>query len=92
MRHMPQSKPGYVYLIQYPENRFKLGCSHSPAKRLRQLQRTAPQRLYLLHSVWSPDMFALEKELHQRYGLKKDKRGEYFRLSEDDVNAIAQVS
>ena len=84
---MPQS--GYVYLIQYPGDRYKMGRSKSPTKRFLQLQRTSPVRLYLLHTIWTRDMVALEKTLHQQYGTKKDRRGEYFRLSKDDVIAIA---
>ncbi|NEP57909.1 MAG: GIY-YIG nuclease family protein [Symploca sp. SIO2G7] len=85
------NKSGYVYLIQYPNNHYKIGRSKSPANRLKQLQRTSPQRLYLLHTIRTPDMVALEKALHQQYGTKKDRRGEYFRLSDDDVWAIASL-
>ena len=83
--------PGYVYLIQYPQNHFKIGRSKSPTKRFKQLQRTSPQRLYLLHTIQTLDMVALEKELHQKYGTKKDRRGEYFRLSDEDVWEIAKI-
>lgn len=83
---------GYVYLIQYPSGCYKIGRSKSPTSRFLQLQRTSPQRLYLLHTVWTRDMVALEKALHQQYGTKKDRRGEYFRLSEDDVIKIASCS
>lgn len=59
--------------------------------RFRQLQRTSPRRIYLLWSMWFDDMFAIERNLHQQYGTKRDKRGEYFRLSVEEVEAIASI-
>ena len=83
------SRSGYIYLIEYPNKHYKIGRGKSAITRHRQLQRTAPTRIYLLWSLWVEDMFAKEDELHQLYGVKKDKSGEYFRLSEGDVKAIA---
>ena len=79
------NKWGYVYLILMPDGVYKIGYGASAQKRLRQLQRIHNTRLYLIDDCRCYHPKLLEKQLHNKFGLQKDHRGEFFHLSEDDV-------
>lgn len=82
---------GWVYLVKYPGGNFKIGCTTNLGRRFRELQRQSPERLYLYHSIKSSDIYKLENKLHKLFGLEKRRRGEFFFLSEADVDSICMI-
>ena len=79
----------YVYLIRMGEF-HKIGFSRDPADRLRPLG-LLPEEPVLVHQIESYRARLIEKTLHERF---KDAcvRGEWFRLSEEDVASICSVT
>ena len=83
---------GYCYLFWYRDlNIYKIGFGKSAQKRLLQLQRTYPKPLIMVDSCYCFNPKLLEKQLHQKYGSKRERRGEFFKLDDDDVVAVLQV-
>lgn len=83
-------EPGYVYLIhQQGSDLYKIGWSKSPngtARRLRQLQVGNPNTLYI-HASIPVSTEIIEREL-QRLFEHRNERGEWYRLTEDDLITI----
>ena len=77
---------GYVYLLQAGPY-YKIGVSADPDKRLEQLSTIPPFDIELLHTIETPDMYALEFALHERFADKR-KNGERFELCPADVEYI----
>lgn len=80
---------GYCYLLWYKDlNIYKIGFGKSAHKRHLQLQRTYPKPLYLIDSCHCFNPRLLEKQLHQKYCTKRQRKSEFFRLNDDDVADI----
>jgi hypothetical protein len=83
---------GYCYLLWYKDlNIYKIGFGKSAIKRHLQLQRTYPKPLVLVDSCYCFNPRLLEKQLHQQYGSKRERRGEFFVLNDDDVVGILKT-
>lgn len=75
---------GYVYLVHAKgTNRYKIGRSINPLKRLDQLQGQSPFPLIVEDCVWSPDSILLEKQLHDRF-CDFRVHGEWFELEDKE--------
>lgn len=80
---------GYVYVILNPElEHYKVGVSQDVSKRLAELQTGSSVALEVLMSIETSDPYSLEKELHARFAGKR-LSGEWFKLTEQDLNVIA---
>lgn len=74
-----KEQQGYVYFIVDEEGkRVKIGFSHEPEKRLRQLQTANAQRLTLLAAI--PGTKEDERFLHQQFGSARGIN-EWFRMT-----------
>ncbi len=84
----PQS--GYVYVMRDGRGRCKIGHSVNPRKRRGSLSSAQnPVRIILL--IPTSDMIALELELqHEHRAYRPYGWGEWFRLCNAQINAIAQ--
>lgn len=82
---------GYVYLLFGGDGRFKIGKSIDPAKRLAQFQIGSPDTVRFEVVIATGRMSELESNLHAQF---KDKRirGEWFMLSDEDVNFIKSLA
>lgn len=70
----------YVYLIRSKEtNRYKIGKSKNPEKRLKQLQTGSSEQLELIEKFQSKYPFLIESTMHNRYSYVK-MIGEWFDL------------
>jgi len=81
---------GYCYIMHdnnYP-NAYKLGKSKKPKKREGTLLHDAPS-ITLYKAVKTDNMYKLEKELHNKFKEKRI-RGEWFNLTETEVNDIIE--
>lgn len=82
-RLLPQSQPGWVYLIASGE-RYKIGKTINLESRLRSFQCGLPHTVQLIHATQTDDIGRLEKAWHQRFASKRIT-GEWFALDTDDV-------
>jgi len=90
--YMPrQVKAGCVYLIQAENGLYKIGMTIGSAKqRLETLQTGSPVRLELCHTIPASNPIDLERQLHT-YFSAKHHHGEWFALSQDDVEYIMDI-
>ena len=84
-----KNRQSRVYLIQEQFGAVKIGVSVHPGNRLIDLQVGYPYELSLLHEFPTPNARRVEAELHARYADKR-LRGEWFRLSPEDVEELVQ--
>jgi Meiotically Up-regulated Gene 113 (MUG113) protein len=88
---LPETRPqarGAVYLLRCGRL-YKIGCSRTPDRRVPELQRGWPLTLKLMCMIETDDPFGLEAYWHRRF-LEKRTRGEWFRLSAEDVAAFRE--
>lgn len=81
---------GFVYLVKC-QTLYKIGSTKNPTKRLRGLQSSTPFPLELLHTILCRDVRTCEILLHLEF-KSKHVRGEWFELSEEDVNYIKGIT
>jgi hypothetical protein len=79
--------PGYVYLLQSDTGHYKIGRAKTPDKRIKTFGIKLPFKVEYLAVIKTPDMIALEKQLHERYEQKRIN-GEWFDLLPEDVDYI----
>ena len=83
---MPPPAYGLVYLIEGLPL-YKIGRTRNLPKRLNDLQASSPAPLKVLCILQTVCMQKLEQQLHRKYKHKRI-HGEWFRLSESDINEI----
>jgi hypothetical protein len=88
-----KSKPtnGYVYLIKADNGLYKIGKSKNLHARINEFGVKLPVKTELIHSIANSDFSTLELELHERFSDKRE-HGEWFRLSESDIEEIKQIN
>lgn len=80
--------PGFVYVMKL-DKYYKIGISHTPARRLIDLQCSFPLPIVLLRTVEVTNMRAAEKFLHDRF-VGCWAAGEWFVLQPEDLLWIAE--
>jgi DNA-binding CsgD family transcriptional regulator len=80
---------GYVYIISSELGFCKIGRTKNVAARMTQL-KSMPLKVDLIHTIACEDEVKFEKELHERYKDKK-KSGEWFSLTEDDIEDLKLI-
>ena len=87
-RRLSADDGGFVYLIREEfMGLVKIGVSTDPSARLQDLQVSCPQRLDLVAVIQSDHPKQTEAKLHVEFE-SKHYRGEWFRLSEEDIAAF----
>ncbi len=81
---------GAVYLLRSGPS-YKIGCSKKPVKRMRSIAVGLPVPARVVHVIETDDPFGIEAYWHRRFARKR-KRGEWFRLSAEDVAAFRERS
>ena len=78
-----------IYLIHCEEtNRYKIGVSKTPKKRLQTLQTGNDSEIKLIHEYETKYAYKIEKSFHNLYSYLKTK-GEWFDLDlEFEVNFL----
>jgi hypothetical protein len=84
----PRRIMGAVYLLRSGRS-YKIGCSRAPQQRVRDVQQSLPQPARLVHAIDTDDPYGIEAYWHRRFAEKRS-RGEWFKLSADDVAAFRQ--
>ncbi len=71
----------YIYLIRCVENNFyKIGISKNIERRLKQIQTSSPDKIYLVHKYQSQHASKIEKALHSFFKAYH-RNNEWFELS-----------
>lgn len=78
---------GFVYILKADNGFTKIGKTTNPEKRIFHFTTRMPLELKLECLIESEDYNELERELHERFSDKRT-RGEWFELSEDDIETI----
>lgn len=78
----------YVYLIKSEESVYKIGFSANPLMRLKQLQTSSPDKLFMISTYKSNNARKIETALHNVFGHSR-KTNEWFNLCiEDELNFL----
>ena len=84
----PKDTPGYIYIV-YSIGRYKIGLTTRPQKRIREIQ--SPYPVDLICIIQTNDMLSLENALHDRFDHAR-KHGEWFELSDEDIEEIKHMA
>lgn len=82
----PPRWTGAVYMMRAGPL-FKIGCSRKPEERVRVVASGVPAEAVVIHMIETDDPFGVEAYWHRRFAGKR-ARGEWFRLSADEVAAF----
>ena len=77
---------GYVYLMKSGKF-YKIGRSSAVGRREYELSIKLPEKLKTIHMIETDDPAGIEAYWHKRFQEKR-KRGEWFELGREDVNAF----
>jgi hypothetical protein len=77
---------GYVYVIKFGDF-YKIGRSNDFDRRLREIKTKLPEEGELIHVIETDDAEGIEAYWHNRFKNCRAK-GEWFKLSNDDVKAL----
>ena len=78
---------GFVYLVKGHPGEYKIGRTNLVDRRLSELGATASVQQSLIHEIKTDDPAGIETYWHRRFQDKR-MRGEWFKLSADDVRAF----
>jgi hypothetical protein len=82
---------GYVYLLYSPTNNtYKIGKAKKVDDRYGSIAKQSPVEIRLVHQFKSSNASKAENTLHRQYSHKRFL-GEWFSLSEQDVESIISI-
>lgn len=81
---------GHVYLVEGANGVYKIGKTSQLHARMNFFEIKLPFDVNLICAIPSEDITTLEKQLHDKYANKRI-RGEWFELTEQDVEDIKQL-
>lgn len=89
----PSNRQGFVYLLCNEVNPsiYKIGRTRNPKSRRETFGVLLPFDVEYVCLIQADDMYALERELHDRFADKR-VNGEWFALSPDDVTHIKSMA
>lgn len=91
MTNKSAKRPGYVYLLHDKrDDKYKIGRTNNLTKRISALKTGNPNPLVLIAYAICNDVVSTEKKFHYRFAAKRLPKGEWFKLSEDDINHIKE--
>lgn len=84
-------KPGYVYFLKDSmTGLIKVGRSRNVKQRKSEIDTSSPTKTTLLHEIYCRDCHLAEKHFHNFFAAKH-RRGEWFALTDRDMEAIKQI-
>jgi hypothetical protein len=79
---------GYVYFVKHgSRSEYKIGKTMNPLRREGEIRLQLPELLKPIHYIETDDPTGVETYWHDRF-RSKQKEGEWFALSADDVRAF----
>lgn len=88
---MRRKSSGYIYLMPSPLGVYKIGLTTNPTQRKRHFTTMLPFDVEFIALIQSDDIKRLERQLHTKFKSKHYK-GEWFHLSQEDVNYVVGLS
>lgn len=82
---------GYVYFFRADNDLIKIGLTVNVKQRKRTLETALPYELETVHIFQTSEYEALEGIFHEYFSAKR-VRGEWFRLSSDDLARAVQIA
>lgn len=83
---------GYVYLLKFGQDDYKIGASNDPERRFGEII-TMPEPPLQIHTIKTDDPLGVEAYWHRRFASKQiGKNSERFQLSPPDVRAFCRWS
>lgn len=89
--HQYENEAGFVYLATMSKGWCKIGMSKQPYKRMSSLPVGTPLEITLVHRIFTFNMSALEKALHDYYGAYW-LRGEWFDLPQECIEEFPMIA
>jgi len=86
----PKKLTGHIYVFRN-DKYYKIGRTNDVERRLKQLSHNLPTPLEVICTIPSDDLIKDEQELHSRFDDKRTK-GEWFKLSQEDVTWLKTLS
>jgi len=87
----PRRDEGYIYIVHCKDSaNYKIGKSTQPTYRVKSHQTSCPYELELEYHISVLNMTDVEHVVHGLYESKR-VRGEWYELSEDDIEQIKAV-
>jgi hypothetical protein len=78
---------GYVYMMRSGRS-YKIGHTNSPVRRHREVRVELPDPTTLVHTIETDDPGGIEAYWHRRFGAKRVRDTEFFKLDVSDVAAF----
>jgi len=80
----------FIYMIKCGKDKYKIGCSNFPERRLHNLQVANPYKLQLIYVACCKNVYKTETLLHKTFAKYKI-HGEWFRFSKKQVEKIKKI-
>lgn len=84
------STEGYIYVIKSTDGKYKIGRARDVKHRLNCLQTGTPKKLKLILQIKTSNNNVLEKLCHRKFATKR-LRGEWFKLTKEDLNWLKNL-
>jgi hypothetical protein len=81
------SRPGGIVYLLRSGPHYKIGKTNDFKSRLGQIKLQLPLKVEVVHQIETDDPDGIERYWHRRFGDKR-LNGEWFRLSDDEVEAF----
>jgi len=82
---------GYVYLAYCSTGHYKIGRSKYPNERIKHFDTQMPVEVTIIHFIETDDAAYLERCFHEHH-VKQNFKGEWFNLSEVDVDTFKSIN
>lgn len=92
IRKKDNNEIGYIYVVKYADNIYKIGCAKDFNIRFKTLKSSYPFDLEVIHTIKISNYYDTEQKIHKRYKkfLIKDKK-EFFKLSDFKLKELIRV-
>lgn len=83
-------KEGFVYILDAKEKGYKIGCTANPNERLKGLRGAYHKKAEYVQVIPVDSMAKSEYALHRHF-VDKHIHGEFFNLSQEDIQSVMEV-
>jgi hypothetical protein len=81
----------YLYVMQSGKDKYKIGVSSDPVRRMKSVQTGSPDKVIVVFTYWSSEPFYYEKVFHQKFSEYRII-GEWFKFEDKGfINEMINV-